>query len=624
MANAYNQPNAVAAAGNQTYSKSATKAGTINPYDAWGAEMADQANQANEAAKSVLKSTITQTPQNKSPQPTQQKQQPQPKSPQNGVLNFLQGVLGTVKDAAVGVYNSGKNTVQNVGQVIDSTNKQGEYATRLSAVKNQQQFLNDQAKKGVITQADANQRNQKNMDSLNQTANASLKSVQATSKINPLQAASDAADTALNVGTFGGESIIKGVVQKGATAIGKDVTENVGKQTTTQVVKNVAGNVAKESAVGAGYGTSQGLRSGDNKNILPDAALGAAIGGVVPIAGKVLGMAAEKAGLGNIAKTVYGKAADAIKTKLGRDLTPGEADTLAQNTKAAVPEPTPQSNLNEAVPAPTVKEPVVGAEVTPKGVVLPETPVPTPHPMQEPIFNAAKTQIEQKLGRELTPVEATKLASDTQKVVQEKMPMPQTAPEPTGGMVTPKETPVPSAALTTAGDKVSGNSARIEQNALEKQLTDKMGELPQYKSINMKDQAKQAVDFVNNDRQAAIDVINGKAHPPEGLHPQSVHQALENVAVHEGDGQLLTQLAKSHINTELSQGAQKLRIAAERDPHSAVEQIRQLQDTRTKVAEKRYGTTVAKETAKASDTVAKSTRITTKQDLAQFIKELTC
>lgn len=238
------------------------------------------------------------------------------------------------------------------------------------------------------------------------------------------------------------------------------------------------------------------------------------------------------------------------------------------------------------------------------------------HPMHEPIFTAAKTQAEKRLGRELTPAETTKLTDDTQKLVQEKFPQEPVTP-------VPKEVPL-SEPKPAEGDKVSGNSARIQQNALEKKLTQNMGDLPQYKSINMKDQAKQAVDLVNNDRQKALDIINGKANPPDGLHAQSVHQALEDVAVKEGNGQLLTQLAKSHINTELSEGAQKMRIAAERDPHSPVEQIRQIQEARQKAAERRAGTTVAKETVKATDAVAKATKVTTKEDLHNFIQGLVC
>lgn len=619
MANPYNQSSAVATAGSQTYNKSDVKAGKINPYDDWGAQNKDKANADNENAKA--------TP-IKASQPAKQQKS-------NDSLSFLKGVLGTVKDAAVGVFNSGKNTVQNVGKVVDSTVKQGDYQTRLSATVNQQKFLNDQAKKGVITQAEADKRNAQNTSALNKTANTSLKAVQTTSKIDPRQAAADAADTALNVGTLGGESVIKSLVGEGAKVVGKDIAETTAKKTVAQTVKKVAGNSAKEAALGAGYGTSQALRSGDKKNLTPDVLLGAAIGGAVPIVGKVLGLAAEKAGLGTIAKTVFQKAADTAKQRLGRDLTEQEATNLAESTKQAVPEQ--HASEAESIPAEVQKgadkmqldylnekaktQVLTTGEKTQRNelkVKAAETiPASEPiHPMQEPIFTAAKAQAEKRLGRELTPAETTKLTNDTQKLVQEKFPTEPVTP-------VPKEVPL-SEPKPTEGDTVSGNAARIEQNALEKKLTDKMGDLPQYKSINMKDQAKQAIDLVTNDRQKAIDIIDGKVNPPDGLHAQSVHQALEEVATREGDGQLLTQLAKSHVNTELSEGAQKLRIAAERDPHSAVENIRQIQETRRAVAEKRSGTTVAKETAVIKKTVAATTPKVEKETWASFVESLKC
>jgi len=174
------------------------------------------------------------------------------------------------------------------------------------------------------------------------------------------------------------------------------------------------------------------------------------------------------------------------------------------------------------------------------------------------------------------------------------------------------------------GDTVSGNALRLEQNALEKKLTDNLGDLAEYKSINMKEQADKAIKLINNDRQKAIDIIDGKANPPGNLKAQSVHQALEEIAIQDGDVSLLQKLAKSHVNRELSESAQNLRIAAERDPQSAVENIRQLQDVRKEMAEKRSGSTVKKEATKIKAEIDKVTPKATKQDWASFVKELQC
>lgn len=63
--NPYNQPNAIDTSGSQTYSKSAVKAGRINPYDAYGASTRDQATtdqqniRANDVASQVVKADNT-------------------------------------------------------------------------------------------------------------------------------------------------------------------------------------------------------------------------------------------------------------------------------------------------------------------------------------------------------------------------------------------------------------------------------------------------------------------------------------------------------------------------------------------------------------------------------------
>lgn len=406
-------------------------------------------------------------------------------------------------------------------------------------------------------------------------------------------------------------------------------------KTTTAVTTTKQSVQAAEKNVGVKYNRDEGIAN------LIDAGLN--LGGL---------------GLGEVAKTVFTKVAETATKNLGRKLTADEAKNLAEQTKKAVPEPHASEAGSIAVPTkaePDVKSTAKVSSLTPeaqkgadkmqldylnekaktnvlttgekaqrdelKAKAVEITPTPEPHPMQEPIFTAAKTQAEKRLGRELTPAETTKLTNDTQNLVQEKFPV---EPTPVTEKV-PVETPV--TAPKPVGDTTSGNAARIEAAALEKKLTDKMGDLPQYKSINMKEQATQAIDLVKNDRQKAVDIINGKANPPDGLHPQSVHQALEDVAVREGNGELLTQLAKSHINTELSEGAQRLRIAAERDPHSAVEHIRQINERLQARADKRLkksGTTVEKETKKAVSEVKKTTRVTSKKDLHDFIKKLEC
>lgn len=372
-----------------------------------------------------------------------------------------------------------------------------------------------------------------------------------------------------------------------------------------------------------------------------------------------LSTVANLSGLDGIGKAVFEKVAATATKRLGRNLTKDEAENLAAQTKKTVPAKT--ENVEPTATKPVVNQPEINGSK-----IKPTIGEPTPNPsipvsptvvakavdnsaLENTLFTAAKTKAEERLGRELKPEEVTKLTNDTKQIVAEKMPTTPAEPpisvssspqqisestniatkpvaEPSTINVNPEQAGIKETPVTpkVEGDTVSGNSARIEQHALEKKLTDKMGDLPQYKSINMKEQAKEAVDLISTDRQKAIDIIDGKVNAPGNLKAQSVHQALEDIAVKEGDGALLTKLAKSHVNTELSESAQNLRIAAERDPHSPVEQIRQIRDARVKAAERRSKTTVSKETTDIKKKVDAATPKATKQDWNSFVKELTC
>lgn len=547
MANPYNQSNAVATAGSQTYSKADVKAGKINPYDDWGAQNKDKANADNENAKvtSIKASQPTKQP--------AQKQIPQPKpQPQNWFQKGISGVVQAFTPKAVGKVASDSGNLLKSTFVDPVAN-----VVQQARISGQVQSKNN----GAPVVGDNFAKNQ----------NAEI-------------------DRALKAGEINQQKA-------------NDLRAKTSKAVAT-TKKSIQG---AEKNVGVKYDPSAGVQ------------------GLIDTATNFTGTGE----LGTVGKTLFTKAAEAASKRLGRKLTVDEATNLVAQTKKVVPE---QLHASEAgsIPAPTVPkvEPISAPVKTAEPPVV-TAPVTAPHPMQEPIFNAAKTQAETRLGRSLTPVETTKLTNDTQKLIAEKMPLPEPQAPVVASEKAPITEPIPKEVPLTepkvpAGDTVSGNSARIHQNSLEKHLTDNYGDLATYKGADMKDQAKQAIDLVKNDRQKAIDIIDGKANPPGDLRALSVHQELEKVATLEGNGELLNKLAASHVNSELSTGASNMRIAAERDPHSPVEQIRQIQEARVKASERRTGTTVAKETVKATQAVAKATRITTKEDLHSFIQGLSC
>lgn len=477
-----------------------------------------------------------------------------------------------------------------------------------------------------------------------QTRRSQERQAQVLERTDPIKGAAAIASLGLDV--------ITGGTLKGAK-LGIDAAKGAAETGLKIASKSTARKIAEETAKGAALGSVYGAagtaqEKGGEANIgdyATGVGLGAATGGA--LGGTIPAIASK---LGPIAKSVFTKAAEKRAEKLGRDLTEAEANDLAERTVKALPEEQPPNRQSEMgsitiTPERTVKSPTTAD----MGAGLPEVKPPKPFaPLDEPTI--AKVS-DVKAKAETTPVPEghtrlyqTKDTSDANIISDQYF---KSADE-VGNFINGRSdnaelrfVDVPSdqvssvpgkptvfkikdEATTPVGDTISGNAARIEARGLEKKLTEKMGDLPEYKSINMKEQAQEAANLITNNKKLAVDVIDGKANAPGNLKAQSVHQALEELAIKEGDGELLTKLAKSHVNTELSGSAQNLRIAAERDPHSAVEQIRQIRDARMKSAERRSKTTVAKEAKNITKKVDAATPKATKQDWASFVKELTC
>lgn len=170
---------------------------------------------------------------------------------------------------------------------------------------------------------------------------------------------------------------------------------------------------------------------------------------------------------------------------------------------------------------------------------------------------------------------------------------------------------------------VSGSSTKIEAEAIKKGLTQRMEDLPEFASVNKAEQARKVTDLINNDRQKAIDIIDGKANPPDGIHPVAVHNGLVQLARKEGDGELMTKLAQSNINRELSKSGQSLSLAAERDPHDPVEAIRQVSAARQQALERRGGS-VAKNVSKITKEIDSKIKVPSKGEWQIFLESIKC
>ena len=169
-----------------------------------------------------------------------------------------------------------------------------------------------------------------------------------------------------------------------------------------------------------------------------------------------------------------------------------------------------------------------------------------------------------------------------------------------------------------------GLSAGVEQKAIEHKLTKSLGDLPEYKQVNMKDQAKFSSELLALDPNKAIKIALGRVDPPSHILPESVFTAVENRALEQGDIGLIKQLAHSSRATQATVMGQRIRALAERNPDSAVGAIRQVADKRARAVEKKLGKAVDEALKETAGKIKEQIKKPTRQDWESFIKELRC
>lgn len=168
-------------------------------------------------------------------------------------------------------------------------------------------------------------------------------------------------------------------------------------------------------------------------------------------------------------------------------------------------------------------------------------------------------------------------------------------------------------------------SEGVEANAIADGITESFGDLPEYRTLSMADQAAKAADLITKDYEGAKAVAMGEKQPPKGLLPESVFVGVEKRALAEGDVETLRQLAtRSKLSTAATTMGQRIRTLGERDQASPVGAILDVQAAREKDLAKRMDIEAAKaETVnEIRDEVRKSA--SKPQAWADFIESIKC
>lgn len=137
----------------------------------------------------------------------------------------------------------------------------------------------------------------------------------------------------------------------------------------------------------------------------------------------------------------------------------------------------------------------------------------------------------------------------------------------------------------TGKQKPRGLAMSTEESAIKDALTKGFGELPSYKTRNMDDIAAKVSEFINKNHELAMSIVNGEAPEQDGLRAQELFTGLKVKAEADGDVGTIRDLALSeHATATATELGQRIKALDSESPDDAVSAIRDVQDTRIKVA----------------------------------------
>jgi hypothetical protein len=182
---------------------------------------------------------------------------------------------------------------------------------------------------------------------------------------------------------------------------------------------------------------------------------------------------------------------------------------------------------------------------------------------------------------------------------------------------------------TVAGERGESSVGKsIARKTIEQKLEDSYAGVAGYEKINIKDQARQMDDLINNDLDRAKRIMIGEEPLPDGLRAGAVIKAMEEYALRTGDADLAFELANSPLVSETSVHAQEMRLLAERSPDSATAQLQAIKKARTEAAEKRLqaGETLNGKLKKAKSELNEAVKKSrpTKENWSSFIESIKC
>lgn len=179
--------------------------------------------------------------------------------------------------------------------------------------------------------------------------------------------------------------------------------------------------------------------------------------------------------------------------------------------------------------------------------------------------------------------------------------------------------------IGTGEIKTSKLAAGVEAKALENKLIDTIGDLPEYRTVSMSEQAKLAVDFLKSNPDSALNVAKGIEVPPPNILPESIFVAVEDAAIKTGNVGVIQELSKSQLSTEATAMGQRIRTLGERKSDSPVNIIRDIIKAREeKVVRKSGAKSITEVKNKTIKNIKSNIKKPKRGDWEAFIRSIEC
>jgi hypothetical protein len=427
----------------------------------------------------------------------------------------------------------------------------------------------------------------------------------------------------------------KNIASQGIKATAKQGVKEVAANLAQQGVKGIAKNTVKQGIGGGAFGILSGLQSGKNidnptdyiKNLLVNIGVGAASGAALSIPPLIAlplakGLSASHGAI--FVKTTHGEptiqhvqmspeVAQNVVLANGLESKPVGKEILKQSIIA-------KTEGKQVLVTPTEKG---GVEIGNGGRVNVST-VQEYNPSLHPIDKVAtinsngqeKTTTQSQVLQETNQVQVNQGESNQGKTNQanqaNQVPEPQTK---NGQVASPPSTEGESPT------KTSKLGLKVETTAVEKKLTQDLGDLPDYKTMNMADQAQKATDLITSDPEKAWRVALGQEETGSDLRSQSVFKALEASISTPEDA---IKLANSPLVSEASALGQKIKALDVQTTDSPVENIKSIVDARAKAVEKKSGLSVDKAIAQTEKEIKARIKTPDKYEWSSFLESIKC